>query len=74
MSAARWIIRTIGQVVVFLLLWFCLTFYLVEYAPLSPANKDGAHWLALIGVVLAIAAWGVFLAMVKAIGNAARGE
>ena len=64
----------IGQIAVLAAAWFALYFYLDVHVQLSPENKDDAPWMALIGVILAVAAWGVFLAMLRAIGNAVRGD
>ncbi len=74
MSVVRWILKTIGQVTVLSAAWFALYYYFDVYVQLSPENKDDAPWMALIGVILIVAAWGVFLAMLKAIGNAVRGD
>ncbi len=62
----------IGQIVVFALVWFGLFAFLLEDA--TPDLAEMAGWVALAGALLLFAGWGIFLAMLRAIGNAVRGD
>jgi uncharacterized membrane protein len=66
--------RSISQIVVFILVWFGLFDFFLEDATPGTDAVDTAAWTAFAGAALLFAGWGVFLAMLRAISNAVRGD